>query len=125
MATLRADRRLYVTADRSEIVEEGDPRGAWLLVGEGGVIGESDVQKYRVSTQGGKIVVGGQKMAAPPENKMVAAPENKAVAPSEPEVAPEVEEDAEEWDMAMSPRAYLRRHPKGPNAALARRIVGR
>lgn len=55
MATLISDRRLYLTADRSEVVEEGDVRGAWLLAGVGGQLGEGDVQKYGLSMSGGRV----------------------------------------------------------------------
>lgn len=78
MSTLVADRRLCVTADRSEVVEEGDVRAAWLLASEGRTIGPSDVERYGLSVKSGKVVIGGVKQTAPSENKMVAASENKA-----------------------------------------------
>jgi hypothetical protein len=40
-----SDKRLYHTADRSRIVEEGDPAAAFLLVGEGAIIPENEVQR--------------------------------------------------------------------------------
>lgn len=59
MAALRTDRRLYVTADRSRIVEEGDPAGAFLLVGRAGVLSVEDVQRYRVQRRDGRIIYPG------------------------------------------------------------------
>lgn len=122
MATLRADRRLYLTADRSEVVEEGDPRGAWLLVAKGRNIGEGDVAKYRMSMSGGRVVYRSPeaKQAARPEDKMAAAPENKAAEPADDAEPDDVEE---EWTLKTSPEDYLERHPDGPNAELAARIL--
>lgn len=110
MASLKSDRRLYVTADRERVVEEGDLDAAFLLVGKNGIIGPSDVARYNLSHKGGKVVLPGEKKAAKPEDKMVAAPEDKA-------------EEAEEWDLKTSPEDYLERFPDGPNAELARRLV--
>lgn len=81
MASYIADRRLYVTADRSEVVEEGDPRAAFLLAGEGCQIGPADVAAHDLGWKDGKIIIGARakaKQAAKPEDKMAAAPENKA-----------------------------------------------
>jgi len=41
-----SDRRLYTTADGSRVVEEGDPDGALLLVGEGCELPEATARKY-------------------------------------------------------------------------------
>ena len=82
MASLRADRRLYVNADRSLIVEEGDPRGSWLLVAEGLVIGEGDVALYNLSVRNGKVVWPALlKQAEPAENKQAPKLANKAAKP--------------------------------------------
>lgn len=114
MATLRADRRLYVTADRSEIVEETDPRGAFLLAAEGRNIGEGDVALYRLSMSDGRVVYPALKQAAPPENKMMPKPEDKAAS---------ADEAGGEWPLKMSPETYLDRRPDGPNAGLAKRLT--
>jgi len=41
-----SDRRLYLTADRSSVVEEGDPGAAYLLVGEGGEVSTAVARQY-------------------------------------------------------------------------------
>lgn len=106
MSALRADRRLYVTADWSEVVEEGDVRGAFLLAPEGHTIGADDVAKFGLSEAKGRVVIG-TKAAPAPENKMVAPPENKA----------------EGWTLKLGPAEYLERYPDGKHADLARRIL--
>lgn len=65
----KADRRIYVTADRSEVVEESDPRAAILLAAEGQEI--TDAEAKRLGLVGKKaaepdpVVV--QSSAADPE----------------------------------------------------------
>lgn len=63
----RSDRALYLNADKTEVVEEGDPNAAFLLVGAGSEIDDADAAKY------------GLKSASKTEDKAVAAPnEDKA-----------------------------------------------
>ncbi len=45
-ADVKADRRYYVNADRSRVVEEGDPEAALLLAAEGDDITNEDVARY-------------------------------------------------------------------------------
>ncbi|MFW6331219.1 MAG: hypothetical protein ACOC3J_05800 [Gemmatimonadota bacterium] len=89
MASLRSDRRLYLTADKSEVVEEGDVRAAFLLVGADRVIPYDDVVRYKLALDGaGHVLTLAQreerearaaaKQAAKPEDKMAPAPEDKA-----------------------------------------------
>ncbi len=81
MASLRADRRLYVNADRSLIVDEGDVRGAWLLVAKGLVIGEGAVVLYSLSMRDGKVVWPALlKQAAKVEDKQAPKAEDTAAA---------------------------------------------
>ena len=42
---MKADRRLYLTADRQRVVEEGDAEAAFLLVPEGEEIPEDEVER--------------------------------------------------------------------------------
>ena len=44
-----AKERLYLTADRKDVVKEGDPRAAVLLVGEGAVIAESEAERLGIT----------------------------------------------------------------------------
>jgi hypothetical protein len=45
-----SDRRLYRTVD-DEVVEEGHPDAAFLLVNEGGTLSEEDVRKYGIEAR--------------------------------------------------------------------------
>lgn len=45
MGNFVSDKRLYLNADRSKVVEEG-PDAAYLLVGEGGMVSAEDAEKY-------------------------------------------------------------------------------
>lgn len=125
MPSYIADRRLYVTADRSEVVEEGDPRAAFLLAGKDCEIDSDSVAVHDLSMQDGKIVIAEVKAAPPPQNKMAPAPENKA--PVEAGGSPDLEDLMRTWEeergMTQDPRTYLNRFPDGPNADLAREIV--
>lgn len=47
-----SDRRLYLTADRSAVVEEGDPAGAYLLVGQGGEVPTAVARQYGLKAPG-------------------------------------------------------------------------
>ena len=42
---------LWLTADKSEVVQDGDPRAAFLLVAEGGMLPDEDVAKYGVKAK--------------------------------------------------------------------------
>lgn len=82
-----ADRRLCLTADRSQVVEQGDARAKWLLVGAGREIGEGAVKQYGLSVDdAGRVMYAGcplvpvVKQAPTPENKMAAGVEDKGVA---------------------------------------------
>ena len=74
--TFIADRRLWLTADRSRVVEEGDPAAATLFCSAGRAIATADAERLNIS-QGpsGKLSI---KKKKAPEDKMRAAPENKA-----------------------------------------------
>lgn len=47
-----SDRRLYLNADRSAVVEEGDPAAAYLLVGQGGEVPTAVASKYGLKSPG-------------------------------------------------------------------------
>lgn len=85
---MQADKRYYLNADRSRVVEEGDPEAAYLLAAEGAEISNEDVARYGLGSKKAKepepTVV--QSITADPpkddkdaESKMVEGPaENKA-----------------------------------------------
>jgi hypothetical protein len=51
MPNFVSDKRLYVNADRSKIVDETDPEATFLLVGEGGTVSDEDAEKYGLKAQ--------------------------------------------------------------------------
>jgi len=54
-----ADRRLCLTADKSEVVEPDDPRAAFLFATEGVEISAGDVERLGLGVAGGRIVLAG------------------------------------------------------------------
>jgi hypothetical protein len=44
----RSEKRLYLTADRERVVEEGDENAAYLLVAEGGELSDEEVNRYKL-----------------------------------------------------------------------------
>lgn len=42
----QSDRALYLNADKTEVLEEGDPNAAYLLVGAGSELDDSEAAKY-------------------------------------------------------------------------------
>jgi hypothetical protein len=67
-----ADRRLWLTSDRSRAVEDGDPEAAFQLVAPGQQITERDAKKY------GLLV---EKAAEAPTEKVKSKPADKSVRP--------------------------------------------
>jgi hypothetical protein len=63
-----ADRKLWLTADREKVVEDGDPAAAFLFATEGDEITDEDAKRY------------GVKAKAKPADKQAPAPANKAAA---------------------------------------------
>lgn len=73
---MKADKRYYLNADRSKVVEEGDPAAAYLLAAEGADISNEDAKKYGL----GRYAPEDEMPADESEGKAVqSAPENKAV----------------------------------------------
>ena len=78
MDRLIADRRLYVTADRGEIVEEGHPSGSWLLYAAGRVIGKGDIELYSMfGDEHGRVVYRGCPDLGEPDAEPEAEPERE------------------------------------------------
>lgn len=72
-------RTLYLNADRTKVLEDGDPDAAFLLVRAGSAVDEAAVARLEKSGLKVTIPVAEAKAKAPAENKAVAkAPANKA-----------------------------------------------
>lgn len=69
-----ADRRLYLAADKATVVEDGDPRAAFLLCGVGGEIPAKEAERLGLSVQDGRVAL---KAQAPAPNKARKAREDK------------------------------------------------
>lgn len=81
MPGLIADRRLYLAADNETVVEDGDPRAAFLLSGPGGEIPGPEVERLGLTGKDDKIILPqdqpAKKEAAKAEDKAVAKPATK------------------------------------------------
>ena len=79
----KADRRLYLTRDKSRVVEQGDQDGAWLFATPGRDISEADAKEFGLEVLDGKIVLPGS--APPPSEpqKSRERTEDKALAKGE------------------------------------------
>jgi hypothetical protein len=73
----RSDKRLYVNADKSKVVEEDSPDAAYLLVGKGGTVSDDDAKKYNLSAPKKTEVT---EVTPEAEAKREPAPANKAEA---------------------------------------------
>ena len=76
MAGFRSDKRLYLNADKSKVVEEDDPKAAYLLVGKGGTVTEEDAKKYNLKAPKQTEVT--EVPVEEAESKQEPAPANKA-----------------------------------------------
>lgn len=56
-APMRADRRLWLTADKSRLVEEGDPAAAFLFAPAGGEILQAEIDHYRLGADGARVLL--------------------------------------------------------------------
>ncbi len=73
---LISDRRLWLTADKSRVVEEGDRDAATLLAAQGRKVSPDDQKQFGISEgPGGKLML---KQKAKPEDKAKKAPEDKS-----------------------------------------------
>ena len=69
---MRLDRRLWLTADRDRVVEEGDPDAAFLLGTAGKEIPDAEAERLGLTAKPQA------KQSAPAEDKQAAEPANKA-----------------------------------------------
>lgn len=69
---LTADRRLYLTADRRRMVEEGSTEAAFLLAAPGSEISVDEVHRLDLGLEDGRVIQRGALFPAPaePEPKM-------------------------------------------------------
>jgi len=80
--TLVADRRLYLDTTRDQMLEHGDTRAAFLLVGEGGTVPAAEVERLGLVMRDGRIQQRPEKetkQEPPPEDKKLEPPEDKSV----------------------------------------------
>lgn len=94
---MQADKRYYTTADRSRLVEEGDPDAAYLLAAEGAHLATADIERYGI----------GKKSMPSPEPVVVHSiaadpPKEDAPAPVEDAPAEEPPADADPKSKAVS-----------------------
>jgi hypothetical protein len=75
---------LFLTADRSAVVDANDPRAAFLLVARGGQIPIDEAEKYGLTGDQGSTApatdeaTDAKAKPTAPDNKAKAAPANKA-----------------------------------------------
>ena len=60
-----ADRRLWLTADRARVVEDGDPAAAFLFAAPGTEILPQEAERLGLSLANGKVVIAGVKKNEP------------------------------------------------------------
>ncbi len=119
MSHLITDRRLYVSADRGTIVEEGDPTGSWLLYPVGRKVGEGDIKRYGLEAdEFGRVTYDGCPALPEPEPE----PEGEGEDGS-PDDSDRKDEPALEWPGRTSAEKYLERYPTGPKAELAAAVI--
>lgn len=81
---LTADRRLYLSADRQRVLEEGDPAAAYLLAGVGGEIVPSEAARLGLAVVNGRLEQRPAfKAAEPAEDKQAEKPADKALVSAE------------------------------------------
>ncbi len=72
---LIADRRIYVNADGTKALEEGDPEAAFLLASKGSTISIEDQKRLNIGIKGDRIVIG--KKSKKSATKAAKKPEDK------------------------------------------------
>ena len=58
-----ADRRLWLTADKARVVEDGDPAAAFLLASPGTEIPVAEAERLGLAVDGGRVVLPGAEKA--------------------------------------------------------------
>ena len=70
---MKLDRTLWLTADREKVVEDGDPRAAFLLGTAGKDVPDAEAQRLGITGKKAPAA----KQAPEPANKARSAPANK------------------------------------------------
>ena len=130
MSHLITDRRLCVTADRTTIVEEGNPAASWLLYPAGRKVGEGDIKRYGLKAdEFGRVTYDGcpalpaLEAESEHEPKAKSKPKKKAEAETETDDSDRNDEPVPDWTARTSPEKYLELYPTGPKAELAARVI--
>ena len=125
MNHLKADRRLYVTAERDRVVEEGAPGGAWLLYAAGKVVGRGDAERYGLEAdEFGRVTYDGCPALPEPAGPEEDDPGEGAAADGDVDHSDRNDDDElPEWTGRRSLEAYLKQYPTGPKAELAKRHI--
>lgn len=71
MGNITVDRRLWLTADRERVVEDGDPEAAFLLAAPGQTVSETQAERY------GLVPKAKTKASAKSDKKAAEAPEGE------------------------------------------------
>lgn len=78
-AAIIADRRLWVAEDRTTVVEDGDPRAAFLLAGQGSEIPATEMARLHLAVDAGRrVVLPGREPAPPVEPAAPTEPTEKS-----------------------------------------------
>ncbi len=149
---LISDRRLWLTAGEDQVVEDGDPAAAFLLVaGAGRELPAEVVTRLGLTvSKAGRIKYpGAPKLGKPAEGERAKEADEDGggkvikIGGTDDEIleevadeegaAEELEEDADdsdrndepvpEWTGRTSPEKYLGRYPTGPKADIARAVI--
>ena len=83
----KSDRRLYLSRDKSRVLEEGDKGAGWLFATPGEKIAESAASAYRLEYLDGKVVLpqGESKAAKKGEDKALKRGGDKAASARPPD----------------------------------------
>lgn len=115
-----ADRHLYLTADKSRIVEQGDTDSAYLFSTPGFEISAAEVERLGLALIDGRIVQATTE-SEPEAEEQHDAPVAEVEAEAEVENSSQVGEP--DWPLKTDPADYLGRNPDGPKADLARQVL--
>ena len=87
----KSDRRLYLTQDKSRVVEQGDRDCAWLFATPGRDISRADAEAFGLEVLDGKIVLPGSEPTPPETPKAREKTEDKSFAKGEDKSAKKTE----------------------------------